>query len=257
MDLASDLRRRLTSREPVVGSWLSLGDCAVAEIMSQAGFDFLVIDLEHAPTSPETAAAMIRVIDLAGCSPLVRVTEFSSAQIKQMLDAGAHGIVVPNVQNAEQAQAVVRSTRYPPAGNRGVGLHRAQGYRPSFDEYLESMADGLLVAVQIESMIGVENIDEIVSVEGIDAVMVGPYDLSADLGIPGKFESPTFTAAVQRVLEGATARGVATGVHVVEPDPAGLRENFREGHRFLVYSVDMRILETGARLGARSLTGKP
>ncbi len=257
MKLASDLRRRLTSDDAIVGSWLALGDCAVSEIMARAGFDFLVIDLEHAPTSPETAAAMIRVIDLAGCCPLVRVAEFSPAQIKQVLDAGAHGIIVPNVQNAKQAQAIVRSTRFPPAGTRGVGLYRAQGYGSSFDEYLESCADGLLIAVQIESMTGVQNIDEIVSVEGIDAVLVGPYDLSADLGIPGEFQSLIFTAAVQRVLEGATASGVATGVHVVEPDPAGLRENIRKGHRFLVYSVDMRILETGARLGARSLTSKP
>ena len=257
MELGSALRQRLAAGDAVVGSWLSLGDCSIAEVMSQAGFDFLVIDLEHAPTSVETAAGMIRVIDLAGCSPLVRLPEFSPALAKQVLDAGAHGIIVPNVDSAELAHSVVKSTRYPPDGTRGVGLHRAHGYGTSFQDYLDSSRSGLLVVAQIESLVGVENIDEIASVEGLDAVMVGPYDLSADLGVPGDFQSATFTAAVGRVSDGARARGVPTGIHIVEPNPETLRASAMEGHRFLVYSVDMRIIDVGARIGAQALIGRP
>lgn len=257
MELGSALRQRLAAGDAVVGSWLSLGDSSIAEIMSRAGFDFLVIDLEHAPTSVETAAGMIRVIDLAGCSPLVRLPEFSPALAKQVLDAGAHGIIVPNVDSAELANSVVKSTRYPPDGTRGVGLHRAHGYGTSFQDYVDSSGGGLLVVAQIESLAGVESIDEIASVEGLDAVMVGPYDLSADLGIPGDFHSAMFTAAVGRVSDGARARGVASGIHIVEPNPETLRASAENGHRFLVYSVDMRIIDVGARIGAQALMGDP
>jgi len=257
MELGTALRQRLAAGAAVVGSWLSLGDCSIAEIMSRAGFDFLVIDLEHTPTSVETAADMIRIVDLAGCSPLVRLPEFSPALAKQVLDAGAHGIILPNVDSAELAQSVVRATRYPPHGTRGVGLYRAHGYGTAFQDYFDSSGSGLLVVAQIESRTGVEHIDEIASVEGIDAVMVGPYDLSADLGTPGDFHSATFTAAVGRVSDGARARGVATGIHIVEPDPAKLRASVKDGHRFLVYSVDMRIIDVGARIGAQALMGPP
>ncbi len=253
MQLGKALRNRLAEGEAVVGSWLALSDCGVAEIMSRAGFDFLVIDLEHSPTSVESAAAMIRVIDLAGCSPLVRLPEFSPTLAKQVLDAGAHGIIVPDVDSAALAHAVVRSTRYPPSGDRGVGLHRAQGYGTTFQKYFEAADDSLLVVVQIESAAGVTHIGEIASIDGIDAVMIGPYDLSVDLGMPGDFKSGTFTKAVRQVIDGARAEGVATGIHVVEPDPAALRASLHDGHRFLVYSVDMRIVDVGARLGAQAI----
>lgn len=257
MELGSGLRQRLAAGDAVVGSWLSLRDFSIAEIMSRAGFDFLVIDLEHAPTSVETAAGLIRIVDLGGCSPLVRLPEFSPALTKQILDAGAHGIIVPDVHSAELARSVVKSTRYPPDGTRGVGLHRAHGYGTSFQDYFDSSGSGLLVVAQIESLAGVEHIDEIASVEGLDAVMVGPYDLSADLGTPGDFHSAAFTAAVGRVGDGARAAGIATGIHIVEPNPEALRASARDGHRFLVYSVDMRIIDVGARIGAQALTRNP
>ena len=256
LKLGQILRTKLGQGTPVLGSWLSLGSSTVAEIMAKAGYDFLVVDLEHSPTSIESAAEMIRVIDLAGCSPLVRLPEFSPAMIKQVLDAGAHGIVVPNVHSAELAEAAVRATRYPPEGTRGVGLHRAQGYGNSFLEYFESARTNLVVIVQIESNSGVQNIEKIVAVDGIDAVMIGPYDLSADLGVPGKFDSESFVQSVQRVIQAASNARVATGIHVVEPDPAAIESSLKDGHRFLVYSVDMRILDVGARLGGDILRGQ-
>ena len=249
VDLATSLKRRLQTGGTVIGSWLSLGSVSVAEVMARAGFDFLVVDMEHSAIGVREAADMIRVIELSGCSPLVRLPGFDPALTKVLLDAGAHGIVVPNVASASVALDSVRATRYPPAGVRGVGLNRAQGYGPDFRDYLASAGDGLIVVVQIESAAGVAQIAEITAVEGIDAVMVGPYDLSADLGSPGDFEGPEFKDAVGRVLEAARAAQVATGIHLVEPDPAGLRDALNQGHRFMVYSVDMRILDVGARLG--------
>ena len=256
LKLGEVLCTKIRQGTPVLGSWLSIGSSTVAEIMAKAGYDFLVVDLEHTPTSVESAAEMIRVIDLAGCSPLVRLPEFSPSIIKQVLDAGAHGIVVPNVDSADVAEAAVRATRYPPDGTRGVGLHRAQGYGNNFREYFESAQRNLVVVAQIESNSAVLNIEKIVAVDGIDAVMIGPYDLSADLGIAGKFDSESFVQSVQKVTQAASNAGVATGIHVVEPDPAAIESSLEDGHRFLVYSVDMRILDVGARLGGDILRGR-
>jgi len=253
MNLGRELRRRLSSGNNVTGSWLSLGNVAAAEIMAAAGFDFLVIDLEHSSTSLETAAEMIRVIDLVGVSPMVRVTSNNGDQIKRVLDAGAHGIIVPNVRSGEEARYAVQSTQYPPRGFRGVGLYRAQSYGAQFDSYLEASKDGIAVILQIESSRAVHNIEDIVTTDGVDAVMIGPYDLSSDLGNPGDFESAEFVSASHAVLGAAAQAKVPVGIHVVEPSPSLVEQAARQGYRLLVYSVDMRILDVGARSGLDAL----
>ena len=255
-ELGQSIRLKLANSTPVIGSWLSIGSTTVAEIMANAGFDFLVIDLEHSPISIETAAEMIHVIDLCDCSPIIRIAEYSPATIKQVLDAGAHGIIVPNVDSAKLATDIIRATRYPPSGSRGVGLHRAQGYGTTFNEYYDSVNEQIVVIAQIESQVAVNNIEQIVAVDGLDAVMIGPYDLSADLGVPGKFDSEIFTTSVAKVIKAANVSDIATGIHVVEPDPATIKLYLESGHRFLVYSVDMRILDVGARLGGSLLEGQ-
>lgn len=146
---------------------------------------------------------------------------------------------------------MVAATRYAPEGTRGVGLYRAHGYGSRFAEYREAAHGGILVVAQIESARAVEDIDSIVAVPGVDVVMIGPYDLSSKLGVPGDMSAPVFEAASARVLDSARAAAVAAAFHFVEPDPQRLRELASEGYRFLVYSVDMRILDVGARLGAR------
>jgi 2-dehydro-3-deoxyglucarate aldolase len=256
MELARALKERLAGGGTVVGSWLSLGSASVAEIMALAGFEFLVVDLEHSPTSLETTAEIIRIVDLVGASPFVRVTSNDPNLIKRVLDAGAHGVIVPNITTADDARAAVRATRYPPLGNRGVGLHRAQGYGTKFGEYLSAAASGIAVVLQIESGAAVGNIRDILTVEGVDSVMIGPYDLSSDLGVPGDFESEAFLTAVGEVSAAAREAGVATGFHVVEPDRTLLERYSDEGYRFLVYSVDMRIIDAGARVGAKPLSGR-
>lgn len=257
MDLARTLKERLAGGGTAVGSWLSLGSVSVAEIMAVAGFEFLVVDLEHSPTSLETTAEIIRVVDLVGATPLVRVTSNDPHLIKRVLDAGAHGVIVPNITTAEEARAAVRATRYPPLGNRGVGLYRAQGYGTQFSEYQAAAASGIAVVLQIESSAAVLNIREILTVDGVDSVMIGPYDLSSDLGVPGDFESEKFLSAVREVSAAAREAGVATGFHVVEPDPVQLERYLNEGYRFLVYSVDMRIIDVGARTGAAAVKTGP
>lgn len=236
-----------------VGSWIQLGHPAIAEIMAAAGFDWLAVDLEHSTIGLREAEELIRVIDLKGVVPLVRLSSNNSEQIKRVMDAGAHGVIVPMVNCREEAQRAVSSVKYPPEGRRSVGLARAQGYGARFQEYFEWQRNNSLVVVQIEHIIAVDNLESILSVEGIDAYIVGPYDLSGSLGLPGDFEATVFLEAMQRIRTVSERLGVPGGVHIVEPNPGQLRQCIEEGNRFIAYGVDTRMLDTVCRVGLESI----
>jgi 2-keto-3-deoxy-L-rhamnonate aldolase RhmA len=247
--VTNSVKDKLRRGELTLGSWISLGHAAIAEIMAKAGFDWLVVDLEHSVIDLQAAGDLIRVIDLCGVTPLVRLTSNDPNQIKRMMDAGAAGIVVPMVNSAAEAVRAVAATRYPPAGTRSAGLGRAQGYGTSFPHYLKWQADGPLVIVQIEHQSAVANLEEILKVPGVDGFLVGPYDLSCSLGIPGQFARQEFTEAMARVRAVGQQLGCPSGLHIVEPDLGRLEQAIREGFTFIAFSVDMRILEVGARRG--------
>jgi 2-keto-3-deoxy-L-rhamnonate aldolase RhmA len=251
------LKDRIAARQLTIGSWITIGHPAIAEILARAGYEWLVVDLEHSMIDLDVAAELIRTIDLCGVSPLVRLTSNDRNQIKRVMDAGAHGIVVPMVNSAAEAAAAVAATRYAPAGTRGVGLSRAQGYGVSFARYLEWQHEGPIVVVQIEHIEAVERLDEILAVPGVDAFIVGPYDLSCSMGDPGEFERPEFLAAMARIVEAGARVGCPAGMHLVEPDPARLSRLVAEGYTFIAYSVDMRMLDVTARQGVSSLAGAP
>lgn len=243
------LKKKLMSGRPVIGSWITLGHPAISEIMANAGFDWLVVDLEHSTISIDTAGELIRVIDLCGAAPLVRLTSNHPDQIKRVMDAGAHGVIVPMVNSRAEAERAVASVHYAPLGNRGVGLARAQGYGARFKEYLEWQKDGPVVITQIEHRDAVECLDEILTTPGVDGFIVGPYDLSCSLGIPGQFDHPHFVAAMERIIATGLRLGVPAGLHIVEPDLGRLARTMEEGYRFIAYSVDIRILDVGLRQG--------
>jgi 2-dehydro-3-deoxyglucarate aldolase len=236
-----------------IGSWIQLGHPAVAEIMASAGFDWLVVDLEHSTIGLREAEELIRVIDLKGVVPLVRLSSNNAEQIKRVMDAGAHGVIVPMVNSEEEAQAAVSAVKYPPKGHRSVGLGRAQGYGTSFIEYFNWQKDHTLVVVQIEHIDAVDNLESILSVAGVDAYIVGPYDLSGSLGIPGEFKGHRFLEVMQHIRNVAEKLGVPGGVHIVEPDPAQLRRSIEEGNHFIAYGVDFRMLDVTCRMGLESI----
>ena len=242
MRLSEPLKNQRAAGNRIFGSWLALGSSSVAEVLARADFDFLVIDLEHAPICDSTAADMIRTIDLSGVSPLVRVDYLNHARIKRLLDAGAHGIIVPNVKSASEARKAVRLTRYPPLGVRGVGLHRAQNYGRQFDAYWKAAADQILVVLQIESMQGISSIPEIAAIEGIDALMLGPYDLSSDVGTPGDFASIQYQSAVAEFKTLAKTHGLPMGIHAVQPDISALNKDEIGEMQFVVFGVDFTML---------------
>lgn len=242
-----NLKQKCAKGDLTIGSWISLGHPAIAEIMARSGFDWLTVDLEHSVITIREAEDLIRVIDLCGVAPLVRLSANDPVQIKRVMDAGAHGIIVPMVNSAEEARKAVEAVRYPPKGRRGVGLARAQGYGTRFEEYKEWVAKESMVIVQIEHIKAVENMQDILAVEGVDGFLVGPYDLSGSLGIPGQFEHQAMLEAMARIKACMKTTKKAAGYHVVEPDIEQLQKRIDEGYRFLAYSVDIRMLDTSCR----------
>ncbi len=234
----STLKIKLKNSQLTVGSWITLPDTAIAEIMARSGFDWLTVDMEHSVITLDKAQELIRVIELCGVSALVRVGENNPNLIKRVMDAGAHGVIVPMVNSSDDAQNAVSSVKYPPMGLRGVGLARAQGYGLCFNEYKEWLNKNSIVIVQIEHIKAVENLEDILSVPGVDGFIVGPYDLSGSLGKPGDFKSTAMKKALREIIRVAHIMRKPAGFHVIMPSEKDLLEKVIEGYRFLGFSLD-------------------
>lgn len=247
------LKTQLSNGATVIGSWITIGHPTVAELLCRSGFDWLAIDMEHSPLSISECQELIRVIDLKGVSPLVRVGANDPLLIKRAMDSGAHGVIVPMVNSAPEAQAVIDSVYYPPKGRRGVGLARAQGYGQDFKTYVENTQHQSVIVIQIEHVNAVNNIDAILSVKGIDALIIGPYDLSASLGHPGDFNHPSVVDALTRVRDAAKQHGIVYGMHVVSSNAALVTQAIEQGYRFIAYGVDFLFISESATQGLRQL----
>ena len=240
------LKETLRGRQRTVGSWLTFSTEASAEIMARAGFEWLVIDMEHAPLDIADAARLIRVIDLAGVPVLCRLPANDAVIAKRVLDAGAMGVMIPGVASADEARRAVEAVSYPPTGQRGVGLGRAQGYGRGLEDYRRRMHSALVVVAMIETRAGVEAAAAIASTPGIDGIFIGPYDLSASLGRIGQLDHPAVRAAERRVLKTASKAGIACGIHVVHPSATLVRRAVRDGYTFVALGVDMLLLGDAA-----------
>jgi len=215
--------------------------------MAKAGFEWLVVDMEHSVITCTVAQQLIQVIEGCGVIPLVRVGENNPNIIKRVMDAGAHGVIVPMVNTEEQAKAAVRAVKYPPVGTRGVGLARAQGYGDKFDEYAASVNEESVVIAQVEHIDAVNNLESILSVEGIDGCIIGPYDLSGSLGMPGKFSHHDVLAALKKVEQTCKERKVALGIHVIQPDYKLVLEQAAKGYSFIAFSLDILFFGNSCR----------
>lgn len=240
------LKSKLKNNTLSIGSWINLAHPAIAEIMADAGFDWLVVDMEHSVITIREAEELIRIIDLKGKTPLVRLTANDPNQIKRVMDAGAHGVVVPMVNTREQAEAAVRAVKYPPVGARGVGLARAQKYGFGFEEYVAKQKDTIVVA-QIEHIEAINNLEQILTVEGIDGTIIGPYDLSGSMGKPGKFMEEDVLEALSRYVQISKNMGKSMGYHVVAPDYKLVLDKIAEGYTFVAFSVDFLFLGHSCR----------
>ncbi len=245
--MRNNLKQKIMNKELTIGSWLQIPSTVSAEIMAKSGFDWLVVDMEHSAIDIDQTFHLIQTIDLAGCVPLVRLSENNATLIKRVMDAGSHGIIVPNVNSVEDAQKAVEAAKYPPEGKRGVGLFRAQGYGFDFEKYVDWQKNNSIVIVQIEHIDAVNNLTSILAVKGVDGFIVGPYDLSASMGIPGKFEHPDFKQAFEKILKTAKQINALMGTHVVMPDVAEAKKRIEQGYRFIAFSIDTLFLGSACK----------
>lgn len=241
---STTLKSKLNNKILTIGSWITLGHPAIAEIMAKSGFDWLTVDMEHSAITVDQAQQLIQIIELCGVTPLVRVGENNPYLIKRVMDAGAHGVVVPMVNTKEDAENAVNAVKYPPAGSRGVGLARAQGYGMEFEKYKDWVNKESVVIVQIEHIKAVENLEKILSVKDVDGFIIGPYDLSGSLGRPGDFQHYEVVEALGRIREIASRFPVVAGFHVIPPDAEWVSEKIEEGYKFIGFSLDTLFLAT-------------
>jgi 2-dehydro-3-deoxyglucarate aldolase len=231
------IRKKLKENEVSIGSWMQLNSPDVAEIMGQAGFDWVAVDMEHGSISHSDLPNIFRALELEGTMPIARISEGMLSNCKQALDAGAAGVIAPMIVDAHQLETIISWCCWPPKGTRGVGYSRANLYGKYFDEY-ENEAQAPLVIAQIEHINAIENLESILSVEGLDATIIGPYDLSASMGLTGKLDHPDVLDACNKILLTCNNKNIPSGIHVVDPDEKKLKLAIDSGYRFIAYSLD-------------------
>jgi len=203
--------------------------------------------MEHGPVSLSQLPDLFRALELGGTLPLARVASPLPINCRQALDQGAAGVVIPMISSAAQLQAIINECHWPPRGRRGVGFQRANVFGKFFDAYVQEAQESLIIA-QIEHIDAVNNLESIIAVEGLDAIMVGPYDLSASLGITGEFENKKYLETLSKILSMCAKHKMPCGIHVVQPDPKMLEQRISEGYTFIAYGVDTVFLNHGAAL---------
>ena len=241
------LKDKLIKNELTIGSWITIGHHSIAEIMATAGFDWLTIDMEHSAITIEKSQELILAIKSTGATSLVRVGLNDDLIIKQVMDAGADGVIVPMVCSKKDAERAVNAVKYPPNGNRGVGLARAQNYGLGFEEYKNWLKKDSVVIAQIEHKEAVKNIKDIIQVDGIDGIIIGPYDMSASFGIPGELDSPILLDAIKQTEQACRDANFPLGFHVIKPDHAEIIDKISLGYTFLGFSLDFLFLGDKAR----------
>ncbi len=233
------------SDRPQIGMWVCSGSPVVAEICAGAGLDWLLIDGEHSPIGLESMVALLQAVAPYPVTPLVRAPSGDAVLLKQVLDLGAQNVLVPMIDTAEQARAVVRAVRYPPRGVRGVGSALARGARWNRVEgYMRDADRYVSLFVQVESATGVENAAAIAAVDGVDGVFVGPSDLAASMGLLGQQTHPDVTAAVRKTFEAVRTAGKPVGVNAF--DPAVAQAYLDAGASFVLVGADVALLARGS-----------
>jgi 2-dehydro-3-deoxyglucarate aldolase len=245
-------KTRLVRGELLLGTLVTLASPSVAEILADAGFDWLFIDLEHSMLDASDAQVILQAVDKrVDC--ILRVPLNDEIWIKKALDTGATGVMVPQVNSAEEARRAVRFCKYPPQGSRSVGLARAHGYGANLQGYLEQANANTVVVLQAEHIQAVNNIEAILAVEGVDAILVGPYDLSASMNLIGQVDHPDVQTAIARVQQACMLHGKPLGIFAAGYERAKIYAS--QGYRLVAAGCDTFLLSQSARQIVNSLKG--
>jgi 2-dehydro-3-deoxyglucarate aldolase len=237
LNAIQNIRSRLKQGGVSIGSWIQIPHPSIAEILGQAGYDWVAVDMEHGSIAVNQLPDLFRALELGNTLPLARIAHAHSKDCKQALDAGAGGIIVPMIESAEQLLHVRNACCWPPAGNRGVAYSRANLFGRNFESYYKEAQAPLLIAM-IEHYQAVNKLEEIFSVEGLDAILIGPYDLSASMGITEQFKNPEFCSVMKIINDKAKEYGIPSGIHVVAPSEFELKMRINDGYSFIAYSID-------------------
>ncbi|GFH62262.1 MAG: putative 2-dehydro-3-deoxyglucarate aldolase [Candidatus Desulfovibrio kirbyi] len=246
-----DIREKLAADAPTIGSWLQFPSPDVAEVMARAGYDWVAADMEHGAFGRACLPDIFRAVECGGSVPFARLPRADKVEIKAALEAGAQGLIFPMIESREQLDCAIDLATYPGQDMwrtrgqgqsvweyRGVGYCRANAFGGDFDGYLRERAPELFFVAQIEHMRAVENLDAILAHPRLDAIMVGPYDLSGSMGLTGQFEHPEFVAAMSRIHNACKKHGARMGLHIVRPDRDELARQVASGVRFIAYGID-------------------
>jgi len=241
MNSSKNLRHKLEKNEPCLGLFHLTASCIVSEAMSVSNIDWLVYDMEASPASKIGLVQFLQSMKSSSVTPLVRTQSKEHEHIEQVLDAGACGIIIPKVDDKATCEKVVRAVKFPPLGCRGLNPVRASSYFTNVKEYIEKANNHILVFVQIESRQAVKNIDDILSVDGVDGVFVGCGDLSMDLDCPGEMYNESLLGAIKNVLNACKTRKKFPGIFAYDMD---LAEKFiRDGYKFVAFGNDITVLK--------------
>lgn len=234
------IKHSLKSGGTAIGAFVTCNAPDLVEIIGLSGFDFVVIDTEHGPLSIESTVNLIRAAELRGLTPITRITNPMDSTILRSLDVGAHGIQVPQVNDIEAANHIVKSTKYFPMGNRGLAMPRSSDYgtHPPMD-YFKHINKETMIIVHCENKDGLENIEEIASIPEVDVIFLGPFDMSQSLWIPGEVNHPRIKEAAQRVVNVCKANGKAAGVFVTDGEQAKLK--IEEGFQYIAMGMDITL----------------
>ena len=252
--IKNHLREKLNRGEPVLGTMIQeLRSPAVPMIFANAGFDFIFIDMEHGAHTMETVADLIKVTRFAGITPLVRVPDLQYHFIARCLDAGAQGFMVPRIETREQAEKAVAFSKYPPLGERGCSINKGHNNYKGDDliKFINNANEENLVILQIERKAAIEDLDNILSVEGVDGAVLGPNDMAVSYGVPNDLDSPLMNDIFMKVLETGERHGVYTGMHIANLKK--LVEWKDKGMQLITYNTDIGFLNAGAAQGLKEL----
>ena len=221
-----------------LGTWITVPHPSIVELLASQELDWLCVDLEHSPISRVELQAAVAIIQGKNKKAFARVSQNTHNDIKYPLDAGIDGIIIPMVNSAEEAKSAMNSCLYPPMGNRGGGLSRAQKFGFGFEDHLKNNLENLEIIVQIEHVSAVKDIRQILAIPRLTGVFLGPYDLSGSMGIPGQFDHPDMKDAIKKVADEALATGKLLGAHVIAPDSKVVAEYKQLGYNFIAFSLD-------------------
>lgn len=236
------LKKKMQHRKRAFAGWVSYAHPSITETFAMAGFDFVAIDMEHGTVSLEQAQRIIAAAQAEGSLCLPRPVSHSNDWIKPLLDSGADGMIVQMVNTADEVKNLIDILKYPPVGKRSYGVNRAQDYGFTFDSYVSDWNDESTFIIQVESITAVENIDALIKFDAVDAVMIGPYDISGSLGVPGQISHPSVIEASRKVIDACERHGKSCGTQLADVTSDGIKKMFDLGYTYAILGSDLFVL---------------